>query len=114
MNDIIQNRYIAFLILFLMTLPQIGTDIYLSSLPVIKTQLLTTDSLVQLTFSIFLAGFALSQLFYGPISDKLGRKPILLIGTSIYLAMSILGATTASITLLLVVRVLQGIGAGSV
>lgn len=101
------------LILFLMTLAQIGTDVYLPSFPAIKTALLTTDTYVQLTFSVFLAGFAVSQLIYGPLSDRFGRKPFLIIGVSFYFLTSIVAAITSSITLLLVARTIQGFGAGA-
>lgn len=107
------NTQITFLILFLMTLAQIGTDVYLPSFPAIKMTLLTTTALVQLTFSVFLAGFAVSQLIYGPLSDRFGRKPFLLIGVSLYFLTSIIAATTSSIYVLLIARTIQGMGAGA-
>lgn len=108
-----KTAQITLLILFLMTLAQIGTDIYLPSLPAIKQALMTTDTPVQLTFSVFLAGFAVSQLIYGPLSDRFGRKPFLLVGVSLYFITSIIAATTHTITILLIARVLQGMGAGA-
>jgi Bcr/CflA subfamily drug resistance transporter len=109
----VQNRFVAILILFLMTLAQIGTDVYLPSFPEIKSQLATTSTLVQLTFSFFLGGFALSQLVYGPLSDRYGRKSFLLVGVGIYFTMSLVAAATHSISVLLIARALQGIGAGA-
>ena len=96
-----------------MTLAQMGTDVYLPSFPAIKMALLTTTTFVQLTFSVFLAGFAVSQLIYGPLSDRFGRKPFLLIGVSLYFLTSIIAATTSSIYVLLIARTIQGMGAGA-
>lgn len=108
-----QNCFLVVLILFLMTLAQIATDIYLPSFPAMKVQLLTTSAYIQLTFSVFLAGFAISQLFYGPLSDRYGRKSFLLIGVFLYFIMSVTAAFTNSIEILLLARALQGIGAGA-
>jgi Bcr/CflA subfamily drug resistance transporter len=96
-----------------MTLTQVGTDVYLPSLPAIKSQLMTTNTYVQLTMSLFLAGSAISQLFYGPLSDRFGRKPFLLIGVSIFFLTSIIAAFVDSITILLILRTFQGLGAGA-
>lgn len=108
-----KNCFLVVLVLFLMTLAQIGTDIYLPSFPAMKLQLLTTSTYIQLTLSFFLAGFAISQLFYGPLSDRYGRKPFLLIGVFLYFIMSVTAAFTNSIEILLLARSLQGIGAGA-
>src|ERR1700722_1881420 len=106
------TRFVTILILFLMTLTQVGTDVYLPSLPAIKLQLMTTNTYVQLTMSLFLAGSAISQLFYGPLSDRFGRKPFLLIGVSIFFLTSVIAAFVDSITILLILRTFQGLGAG--
>ncbi len=108
-----KNRFITILILFLMILAQIGTDVYLPSFPEIKAQFITTNALVQLTFSVFLLGFALSQLIYGPLADRYGRKFPLLTGVFIYFIMSLVAAITSSIEILLIARALQGVGAGA-
>ena len=104
---------IVFLIFYLMTFVQIGTDLYLPSFPAIKSHFSTTATLVKLTFSVFVGCFAVSQLFYGPFVDRFGRKPFLLIGVSLYFIMSLVAATAQSIEVLLVARALQGIGAGA-
>ena len=108
-----KKRSVFVLILFLMTLLQMGSDIYLPSFPAIAAELQTDISYVQLTLSVFFGGFAVSQLIYGPLSDRFGRKPFLLIGVSIYCLMSMLAASATSITVLLIARILQGFGAGA-
>ena len=74
-----KKQSVAILILFLMVLAQLATDLYLPSFPAISSALNVNLSSVQLTFSVFLAGFAISQLIYGPLCDRYGRKPFLII-----------------------------------
>lgn len=66
---------------------------------------------VQTTLIAFLVAYALAQFFYGGVSDRFGRRPTLLWGLAIYVIASLLCAYSTSITMLLVARVLQGIGA---
>ena len=54
------------------------TDMYLPSLPDIARQLGASTAQVQLTISAYLIGFAVGQIFYGPVSDRHGRKPVLI------------------------------------
>ncbi|HAT67203.1 MAG TPA: hypothetical protein DCS66_21845 [Flavobacteriaceae bacterium] len=108
-----KKQSVAILILFLMVLAQLATDLYLPSFPAISSALNVNLSSVQLTFSVFLAGFAISQLIYGPLCDRYGRKPFLIIGVILYFLMAILSAFSTSITLLLISRAIQGIGAGA-
>ena len=55
----------------------LSTDMYLPSLPDITRTLQTSEANTQLTLSLWLIGYAAGQIFYGPLSDKYGRKPIL-------------------------------------
>ncbi|TAL60466.1 MAG: Bcr/CflA family efflux MFS transporter, partial [Legionella sp.] len=108
-----KQRNIIFLILLLMTFAQLGTDIYLPSFPAISNYLRVDVAYVQMTYSIFLVGFALSQIIYGPLSDYYGRKPFLLIGVFLYFLMALVSSKTNSITVLMIARALQGVGAGA-
>lgn len=96
-----------------MTLAQIGTDVYLPSLPDIKWHFGISNTETQLTITYYLIGFAFSQLFYGPLSDRYGRKPFLLLGTATYCMMSFVAANATSINTLLIARGLQGLGGGA-
>ena len=66
---------------------------------------------VQLTLSVFLAGFACGQIFYGPLSDRYGRRPIMLGGLIVYCAGSIGCVFAQSIEVLIAARFVQALGA---
>ncbi|MBP2292389.1 multidrug effflux MFS transporter [Azospirillum rugosum] len=89
----------------------LSTDLYLPSLPTLVTVFGTDIATVQLTLSVFLAGFAVSQLVYGPVSDRFGRRPALLGGITIYLVASAACALTNDIGGLIVARFFQALGA---
>ena len=89
----------------------LSTDLYLPSLPTLVTVFGTDIATVQLTLSVFLVGFAVSQLVYGPVSDRFGRRPALLGGVAIYLAASVACAFADDIGGLIVARFFQALGA---
>ncbi len=88
-----------------------STDIYLSSMPIIQGIFNTSATKVQLTLSLFFASFAIVQLFWGPLSDKVGRKPVILIGVAIFVLSSIGCSLSQNIETLIFFRVLQAVGA---
>ena len=93
---------------------QVGVSIYLPSLPLIASDLSVTQVDVQLLVTLFLMGFGLSQLFYGPMSDAVGRRPIFLLGQGVYLIGTVVCVVFSdNMTALEVGRLLQGLGAGS-
>lgn len=93
---------------------QVGVSIYLPSLPMIAADLSVTQVDVQLLVTLFLVGFGLSQLFYGPMSDAVGRRPIFLLGQGVYLIGTVVCVVFSdNMTALEIGRLLQGLGAGS-
>lgn len=94
----------------LTALGPLATDMYLPALPAIARALDAGADQVQLTLSLYMAGFAISQLLCGPLSDHYGRKPILLAGFSIFTAASVLCALAPNIETLLLGRFLQSFG----
>ncbi len=89
----------------------VAIDMYLPSLPAIGTDLGASASQTQATVSAFLAGMAVGQVFYGPASDRLGRKPPILIGVAIFVAASIACALAATPEMLIAARFAQALGA---
>ncbi len=87
------------------------TDMYLSSMPDIARQLFTTPAKVQFTISAYLIGLAVGQIIYGPVSDRYGRKPVMLGALVIYSLAGLACAVSASIDLLITARVFQALGA---
>ncbi|MBP2302250.1 multidrug effflux MFS transporter [Azospirillum picis] len=102
---------IRILLTALVAFGPLSTDLYLPSLPTLVRVFGTDVATVQLTLSVFLAGFAISQLVYGPMSDRFGRRPALLAGVVIYLAASAVCAMTSSIEALIAARFFQALGA---
>lgn len=87
------------------------TDMYLSSMPDIARSLSATPAQVQFTISAYLIGLAFGQIVYGPVSDRFGRKPVLLGALAIYSLAGLACALAASIDLLVAARVFQALGA---
>ncbi|MEJ2765897.1 multidrug effflux MFS transporter [Photobacterium sp. MCCC 1A19761] len=89
-----------------------GTDIHLSSLPEMTKFMGTTQKLMQSSISIFLLGVGCSALVYGPLSDKYGRKPVIMIGISTAIAGNLWATTLSEIEPFLISRFVQGFGSG--
>jgi MFS transporter, DHA1 family, multidrug resistance protein len=95
----------------LTALGPLSTDLYLPSLPGMAAALGSDLARVQLTLSVYLFAFAAGQIVYGPIGDKIGRKPVILAGLALYCVASALCAFAASTELLIAARALQAFGA---
>ena len=88
----------------------LSTDMYLPSMPDIANDLQASTAQVGLTISSYLIGFAAGQILYGPVSDRHGRKPVLLGALVLYCVASMACALSTSIHLLIVCRTLQALG----
>jgi DHA1 family bicyclomycin/chloramphenicol resistance-like MFS transporter len=94
----------------LTALGPMSMDIYLVSVPSMTEAFHTSVAEVQLTLSLYMAGFALGQLFYGPISDGLGRRSALILGLGMHVIASLVCALTTSIDTLVWARLFQSTG----
>jgi DHA1 family bicyclomycin/chloramphenicol resistance-like MFS transporter len=104
-------RRFVWLLPVLVALQAISTDLYLPALPAISRALAADVTQVQLTLSLFLVAFAIAQLAYGPLSDRFGRRPLLLAGTALYVAASLACMAAPTVEALILFRVLQAVGA---
>ena len=86
---------------------------YLPALPTIQDEFASSPQAIQLSLSLFLYGNALGHLVFGPLSDRFGRKPVLLSGLAAYFLASLGCATAASITEFQLFRFLQGVASAS-
>ena len=88
----------------------LATDMYLPAFAAMQADLQTPAAAISASLSLFLAGFAIAQLLWGPLSDRFGRKPVLLLGLGIF-AVGCLGMLwVRDATWLLVLRFVQAVG----
>jgi Bcr/CflA subfamily drug resistance transporter len=85
-----------------------GIDIYVPSLPSMTAYFDTTPALIQLTITMYLLGYGAAQLVVGAASEVLGRRPVVVVGSLVYTAMSLAVALAPTVAALLAFRLLQG------
>jgi DHA1 family bicyclomycin/chloramphenicol resistance-like MFS transporter len=95
----------------MVALGQFSTSLVVPSLPSLVAVFATDAPRVNLTLSLFLLGLAAGQLLFGPLSDRLGRRPVLIAGLALYLAASAACALAFSIEMLIAGRLIQGTAA---
>lgn len=106
-----RSRATALLLTALVAFGPVSTDMYLPALPGLTRVFDTTVGMVQLTLSLFLGGFAIAQLFVGPLSDRFGRRPVLLGGLLVFVIATVACYYSDSIEALIAARLFQAIGA---
>jgi MFS transporter, DHA1 family, multidrug resistance protein len=109
----VQGSIFALFLGALAALPPISIDMALPALGPIAHTLHVSTGMAQLTLSFFMAGFALSPIAYGPLSDRYGRRPMLIIGLALFTLGGFASAASGTLNLLLLARFVQGAGAGS-
>lgn len=114
MRQLIKNpQRLIVLLAALVAFGPLSIDMYLPSLTLIVEDLNTNQATVQLTISTFLVGLFIGMLFYGPLSDKFGRRKLLLGGIIIYLFASLACWLATSADALVIARFLQALGAAA-
>ena len=104
---------VVLLLALLLGLQAVTTDLYLPALPAIRESLDASMAEIQLTLTALLLAFGISQLVWGPLSDRYGRRPILLVGMSAYVLASLACVVAPSIGWLIAARTVQGIAMGA-
>ncbi|MTA59019.1 MAG: MFS transporter, partial [Actinobacteria bacterium] len=98
----------------LQTLQPFSLDPYLPSGPIIARGFDVPDSMIQLTFSALTLGFAMGQLITGPLSDSIGRRKPMLIGSAAFVIATILVSLAPNLEMFFVARFVQGIAGAAV
>ncbi len=88
----------------------LGMHVMVPALPIIAHELGTSAGHIQLAITLYIVGMALGQLVYGPLSDRFGRRPLLLIGLTLYALSMLIGALAPTADLLIAIRVSQALG----
>lgn len=101
---------VLWLIAGCLMLQPLSTDLYLASLPHLATDFGVMPAAVQQTLSLFVIGFGTAQLVSGPLSDRYGRRPVVLWGLGVYILASLACAVAATLSLLVAARFVQAIG----
>jgi MFS transporter, DHA1 family, multidrug resistance protein len=101
------------LLSFLVALPSFGIDMSLPALTATGAALRVAPAQAGFMMSLFMLGFAVAPLFYGPASDRYGRKPIVVFAYMLFIIAGIGCALAQSLPILLMWRVVQGAGAGA-
>ena len=101
-------------LVFVSAFPPLTTDIYLAALPTMVETLNTNQAMVNLTLSLYFVAYAIGLLFWGPLSEKFGRKPILMFGLVIYVLGSLFCALSNSVEMLIFARLIQAFGGSAV
>lgn len=97
---------------FLVGLVDMASDLYVPMLPAIEHAFKVNDSLIGATISVNLVGLGISGLYYGKLSDLIGRRPVIIFGLTIFCIASLACGFSKNITQLLLARLVQGIGGG--
>lgn len=94
-------------------LASLGMDIYLPVVPAMPELLGTTPAVIQLTLSLYMLLLGAGQLLFGPLSDRIGRRPVLLTGAALFVLASTAAALSSSAWAFVGFRVLQALGASA-
>lgn len=108
------HRLFIALLGLLVGLSPLAIDMYLPSMPAIAEDLATSPGAVQMTVSVYLFFFAIPQLFFGPLSDALGRRHTVFLGLALFTIGAVLCMLAPNIELLLVARAVQATGSAAI
>jgi DHA1 family bicyclomycin/chloramphenicol resistance-like MFS transporter len=108
-----QPGLLVLILSVLLGLQPVTTDLYLPALPGLTQELGATMAQAQLTLTALLLAFGVSQLIWGPLSDRFGRRPVLLMGMAAYVLASLGSAVSTTMDQLILWRVIQGAAMGA-
>lgn len=109
----LSDNMIMLLIALIASFPPLSTDLYLPALPTMSEQLGCSVAWVTSSIYVFFIFMSTSSFIWGPVSDKYGRRPILMIGVPLFIISSIFCVLSSNVYQLIAARIFQAIGAGS-
>ncbi|BBR56663.1 hypothetical protein WP7S18C02_00290 [Klebsiella sp. WP7-S18-CRE-02] len=107
-----RNVNILVMLVLLVAVGQMAQTIYIPAIAQMASDLNVREGAVQSVMAAYLLTYGVSQLFYGPLSDRVGRRPVILTGMSIFMLATLVAVTTHSLTVLIAASALQGMGTG--
>lgn len=109
-RPVLPQGLVVTVLTLLIALQPVTTDLYLPALPAIRAHFNASIAIVQLTLSALMVSYGISQLCWGPVADRFGRRPVLLIGLTLYTVAAVVGSLASSMLILVAARATQGIG----
>lgn len=108
------NKYVTiWIVVFLAIISLLATDFYTPAMPQMVVDLMTQGSMIKLTVTVYILGMAISPLVFGPLSDHVGRRPVLLASAVLGLLGSVFCWLAPNVNLLIIGRLIQGLGLGA-
>ena len=106
------NSHLLLMLIMLIAVGQMAQTIYIPAIADMARELQVREGAVQSVMAAYLMTYGVSQLIYGPISDRGGRRPIILVGMSIFMLATLIALRTSSLPILIAASALQGMGTG--
>ena len=103
-----RNVNLLLMLVLLVAVGQMAQTIYIPAIADMARDLNVREGAVQSVMGAYLLTYGVSQLFYGPISDRVGRRPVILVGMSIFMLATLVAVTTSSLTVLIAASAMQG------
>lgn len=107
-----KNINLLLMLVLLVAVGQMAQTIYIPAIADMAQALNVREGAVQSVMAAYLLTYGVSQLFYGPLSDRIGRRPVILTGMTIFMLATLIAITTHSLTVLIAASALQGMGTG--
>ncbi|EDU9872021.1 multidrug efflux MFS transporter EmrD, partial [Salmonella enterica] len=107
-----RNVNLLLMLVLLVAVGQMAQTIYIPAIADMAQALNVREGAVQSVMAAYLLTYGVSQLFYGPLSDRIGRRPVILVGMSIFMVATLIAMTTHSLTVLIAASAMQGMGTG--
>ena len=107
-----KNFNLLLMLVLLVAVGQMAQTIYIPAIADMAVALNVREGAVQSVMAAYLLTYGISQLFYGPLSDRIGRRPVILVGMSIFMLATLVAMTTHSLPVLIAASAMQGMGTG--